>query len=84
MAENASLSSVRVDPKVSEELALKKARSDDLNEYPYSFLTPRYAQYESWKKDREINLVLESTFQSTNVNRGRSEKSFNSEITIGI
>jgi hypothetical protein len=83
LAENASLSAVRIDSKITEELALKKATSNKLNEYPHNFLTPRYAKYDLWQKDREINLVLESTFQSTNINRGRSEKSFNAEITIG-
>lgn len=83
LSENASLSAVRIDHKISEKVATKKINSEKLNEYPFHFLTPRYAQFETWKQDRDINLVLENTFQSTNINRGRSEKSYNAEITIG-
>jgi hypothetical protein len=83
LSDNASLSAVRIDTKLTEELITKKAISKKLNKYPSHFITPRYAQFESWREDRKMNLILETTFPATNVNRGRAEKSFNSELTIG-
>ena len=81
--ENMVLPSVKIDLKITEKLITKKVTSQKLNAYPKSFMTPRPGQFSSWKQNRDTNLILETNYQATNVNRGRAPISHNPEMTIG-
>ena len=81
---NSNKSAVMIDPNLTKDLIDKKIRSPTFNEYPRKRdWGPKDKPYEVWKEDRITNLILDDSYNSTCVNRGRNEFSFNEEIVIG-
>ena len=84
IVENSTKMTVRVDPKMTKEVLEDNLRSNDFNKYPMERDSKRFPKtMEKWQNDKNVNLVLEDVYQSTNTNRGRSEFSFNQELIIG-
>jgi hypothetical protein len=84
LEENSRNSPIRVDSKMTKEILEENLRSKNFNNYPMNRDATRYPKSMShWQEDKNVNLVLEDVYQSTNVNRGRSEFSYNEEIIIG-
>ena len=83
-AENASHTPIRVDSAMTKEILELNLRSKKFNSYPMDKDNVRYPKpMEVWKDDRNVNLILEDSYYSTSINRGRSEVSFNEEFIIG-
>ena len=84
LAENAISSPMRVDSKATKEILEDNLRSKNFQKYPMKKDDTRYPKSMAhWKDDKNTNLVLEDSYFSTSVNRGRSEHSHNTEIIIG-
>jgi hypothetical protein len=84
LAENAINSPIRIEPKLTKDILEANLRSKNFQKYPMKKDEMRYPKpMAHWKDDKNTNLVLEDSYYSTNVNRGRSEYSHNSEIIIG-
>ena len=84
LSENSLKSAVAIDPKLTKDLLHSKIRSSKFNDYPNNRDAKLFPKpMEEWKEDRDMNLLLEDSYQSTSVNRGRNEISWNEEFIIG-
>ena len=84
LSENSTKSAIQIDPNLPKEFIDKKIREKDFNEYPRKMdWGPKDKPFEVWKEDRVTNLILDDAYNSTCVNRGRNEISFNEDIIIG-
>ena len=82
--ENSTKSAILIDPILTKDIIEQKLRSLKFNEYPRKRdWGPKDKPFELWKDDRTSNLILEDSYYSTNINRGRNEISHNEEIIIG-
>ena len=74
LSENSTKSAVQIDPKLTKDFVEKKLRSPKFNEYPRKRdWGPKDKPFEIWRDDRITYLILEESYNSTCVNRGRNE-----------
>ena len=81
MVENATKTSILINPQLTKDLIQKVLRSKSFNDYPKKKdLGPSDKPYQEWKEDKITNIILEDSYPSTCENRGRSEISYNETL----
>ena len=84
LQENSSKPAIPVDQNLTKDIIENHIRSSKFSEYPRrKDFGPKDKPFKVWEEDRNINVILEDSYPSTCVNRGRTDISYNEELVHG-